>query len=142
MRLQLTHPIAELAVRYCSPVILAQNFEYKMANALDKSFESCFGYVSVLPGAFCAFRIGPWSHAGSAQNGTVAVAEGPLSGDPVEQYFLPLTASRVSALTISVHSTKTCTLPKTECSAGSWSQKTERPTCSAMSRVPWPKPTP
>ena len=72
-------PYRRACRRYCSPVILAQNFEYKMANALDKSFESCFGYVSVLPGAFCAFRIGPWSHVGSAQNGTVAVAEGPLS---------------------------------------------------------------
>ncbi|GMF29995.1 unnamed protein product [Phytophthora lilii] len=37
-------------------VISAQHFEYKISNILDKSLESCFGFISVLPGAFSAYR--------------------------------------------------------------------------------------
>ncbi|KAL8841917.1 MAG: hypothetical protein Q9170_000697 [Blastenia crenularia] len=50
-------------------LVAAQNFEYKINNMLDKPLESVFGYLTVLPGAFSAYRFDA------------------IVGRPLEQYF-------------------------------------------------------
>jgi chitin synthase len=41
---------------FLDPVVCAQNFEYKTSNFMDKTLESLCGFISVLPGAFSAYR--------------------------------------------------------------------------------------
>jgi len=49
--------------------------EYKLSHFIDKAFESCFGFISVLPGAFSMFR---WQA---------------IKGDPLESFFKGLDKS-------------------------------------------------
>lgn len=77
----LTAYVVEITVdlgRGCSnllnPLVAAQNFEYKMSNILDKPLESIFGYISVLPGAFSAYRY-------------KALLNGPDGRGPLQVYF-------------------------------------------------------
>ncbi|KAF2223973.1 chitin synthase-domain-containing protein [Elsinoe ampelina] len=57
-----------------NPLVAAQNFEYKMSNILDKPLESSFGFITVLPGAFSAYRY-------------VALQNDKTGQGPLEKYF-------------------------------------------------------
>ncbi|KAI9694523.1 MAG: Chitin synthase, class 1 [Bathelium mastoideum] len=58
-----------------NPLVATQNFEYKMSNILDKPLESAFGFISVLPGAFSAYRY-------------VALQNDKSGNGPLQKYFL------------------------------------------------------
>ncbi|KAI0073004.1 glycosyltransferase family 2 protein [Panus rudis PR-1116 ss-1] len=58
-----------------NPLVAAQNFEYKMSNILDKPLESVFGYITVLPGAFSAYRY-------------IALQNDVTGEGPLQKYFL------------------------------------------------------
>ena len=58
-----------------NPLVATQNFEYKMSNILDKPLESAFGFISVLPGAFSAYRY-------------IALQNDKSGQGPLERYFL------------------------------------------------------
>jgi chitin synthase len=57
-----------------NPLVATQNFEYKMSNILDKPLESAFGFISVLPGAFSAYRF-------------IALQNDKSGQGPLEKYF-------------------------------------------------------
>lgn len=57
-----------------NPLVASQNFEYKMSNILDKPLESAFGFISVLPGAFSAYRY-------------IALQNDKAGAGPLEKYF-------------------------------------------------------
>lgn len=59
---------------FTNPLVYGQNFEYKISNILDKPTESVFGFISVLPGAFSAYRF-------------VALQNDINGKGPLEKYF-------------------------------------------------------
>jgi chitin synthase len=71
--------IAAYKPNYINPVVAAQVFEYKISHILDKSLESTYGFITVLPGAFSAYRF-------------EAIAEEDGKG-PLVEYFKSSTTS-------------------------------------------------
>lgn len=73
-------------INLLNPLVAAQNFEYKMSNILDKPLESMFGFISVLPGAFSAYRYAALQNRGDGKG-------------PLEKYFLGETMHGTGNLT-------------------------------------------
>src|SRR5258706_1554829 len=65
----------KLVAYLINQLVAAQNFEYKMSNILDKPLESVFGYITVLPGAFSAYRY-------------IALQNDRMGEGPLQKYFL------------------------------------------------------
>jgi len=66
----------------CSnPVVAAQVFEYKISHCMDKPLESWLGFITVLPGAFSAYRYAALTGAGSTD---------PSVRPPLQKYFASL----------------------------------------------------
>src|SRR6201992_760132 len=57
-----------------NPLVATQNFEYRKRNILEKPLESSFGFISVLPGAFSAYRF-------------IALQNDAQGHGPLEKYF-------------------------------------------------------
>ena len=81
-----------------SLVTSAQIFEYKISNIMDKALESVIGFISVLPGAFSAYR---WDAIKNDENGKGAlkIYFKPLLPGPEMSVF-----EKVSGLSPSEHS--------------------------------------
>lgn len=122
-----------------NPLVAAQNFEYKMSNILDKPLESAFGFISVLPGAFSAYRY-------------VALQNDKTGQGPLEKYFAGekmvswrspefrssemtgLLTFCYSMVLMLVSSPRTCTWPKTEfCASSLWRSGIALGFCSTSS---------
>ena len=67
--------LGNLGRELLNPIVATQNFEYKMSNILDKPLESAFGFITVLPGAFSAYRY-------------AALQNNPKGEGPLQKYFL------------------------------------------------------
>lgn len=60
-------------------LVKAQYVEYKLSCYIDKTFETMFGFISVLPGAFSTFR---WEA---------------INGDPLKSFFKGLESDKHTA---------------------------------------------
>jgi len=72
-----------------NPIVMSQVFEYEVGHILDKSMETMLGFISVLPGAFSAYR-----YDAIRREQWVNRTYQPVG--PLVEYFRPLTEAQES----------------------------------------------
>jgi hypothetical protein len=137
------------SLSYLNMTIATQNFEYKISHILDKSLESFCGFISVLPGAFSAYRFECIQGKPLDEYFTLEHEENQKNASPftVNMYLAEVGDLQDGTMhcthyTHYTHYTPYTLYTRTASSASSFLLPKTKPTSCTMSRMPWRTRTP